>query len=86
MTETDNIGSAKLRSYAERIIRLTEEAEALASDISEVRKEAKLEGYNLKALNGAIRRARMTSEQRDEFESLQVEMDLYFDNIVGTGE
>jgi uncharacterized protein (UPF0335 family) len=58
MTDTPQAGSnsnAQLKSIVERIERLTEEKDAIASDISDVFTESKGNGYDVKALRTIIR-------------------------------
>lgn len=80
---TDNIGSEKLRSFAQRRARLEDEKDALSEDISTINAEAKAEGYNLRAFNMAVKRYRMTPEKRAEAEQLQMEFELYVGSIMG---
>lgn len=83
---SDNIGRDKLRSYADRINRLDDERIALVEDIKTVKAEASADGYNVKALNQAIKRARMTPEQRSEAEAMQMEFELYVSVLDGVEE
>lgn len=82
----DNIGSAKLRNYAERLQRLDGERLALVEDIKSVRAEASSDGYNVKALNAALKRLGMTPEKREEAVQLEMEIDLYVSTIQGAEE
>ena len=79
---TDNLGRDKLRSYADRLTRLDDERLALVEDMKTIRSEAKAEGYNVKALNAAIKRARMTAEQREAHEQFELELETYCSVIV----
>lgn len=83
---TDNVGRAEIRSYAERITRLDEERLALVADIAEIRAECKSRGFNVKALNAAIKRHRMTGEQREQFDLFEEESALYLSAIEGDDE
>jgi uncharacterized protein (UPF0335 family) len=83
---SDNTGKAQIKAYAERIIRLEDEAVALKEDLKEVRSEAKSNGFNTKVLNAAIKFHRMTSQQRQEAEQFQMELDLYVDAIEGLSD
>lgn len=83
---TDNIGKDELRAYAERFVRLDEERQALVSDISELKAEVKGRGYNLKAFAAAIKRHRMTAEQREQFDLFEEETALYLGAIEGAAE
>lgn len=75
-----------LRAYAERLQRLDGERLALVEDIKTVRAEAANDGYNVKALNAALKRLGMTPEKRTEFEQLSLEIDLYVTTISGDEE
>ena len=86
MTDTDNVGKTKLRSYAERLTRLLDEQTALGEDIKAVRQEAASDGYNVKALNKALKLLAMTVEKREEAEQLELEIDLYVTTISGAEE
>ena len=83
MTEQDNIGASKLRAFAERLTRLLEEQAALGEDIRTVRQEAASDGYNVKALNAAIKKVRMTPEKRAEQDQYEMELSLYCDTLLG---
>lgn len=45
----------RLKSYVERVERLNEEKRAIAEDISDVKKEAKSAGFNMKAFNAILK-------------------------------
>jgi uncharacterized protein (UPF0335 family) len=83
---SDNVGRAEIRSYAERIIRLDDERQTLVDDIREIRAECKSRGFNVKALNAAIKRYRMTGEEREQFDLFEEETHLYFEAISGADE
>ena len=83
---TDNVGRAEIRSYAERIIRLDDERQTMVDDIREIRAECKARGFNVKALNAAIKRHRMTGEEREQFDLFEEETHLYFEAINGADE
>lgn len=82
----DNIGAAALKALASRRIRLEDKRDALGEDIASINAEAKSGGYNLRAFNASVKRARMTPEKRAEAENLQMEIDLYCEHIIGAGE
>jgi len=83
---TDNLGRDKLRSYAERLTRLDDERIALVEDIRNVKAEAAGEGYSVKALTAAIKRANLTPEKRQEAEQYDMDFDLYLNAIQGDEE
>ena len=82
----DNVGRAEIRSYAERIIRLDDERQTLVDDIKEIRAECKARGFNVKALNSAIKRYRMTGDQREQFDLFEEEAHLYYEALQGGDE
>ena len=69
-----NSAGARLSSFIQRIERLQEEKAALASDISEVFKEARSAGFDTKVMREIIRERHMDAAQRAERESL---LDIY---------
>lgn len=83
---TDNVGRDILRSYAERLKRLLGEQAAIGDDVRTVRQEAAADGYNVKALNAALKRLGMTPEKREEAVQLEMEIDLYVSTIEGDEE
>lgn len=80
---TDNVGREKLKAYAERVARLEEEKDAIVSDIAEIKKELKQEGYSTKAFNAALKRHRMTGEERNQADLFDEETALYLDAMDG---
>lgn len=71
---TTNFAKDRLRSFLERIERLTEEKRALGADISEVFKEAKGEGFDAKVMRRVLRLRGMSASEIDEQRTLD---DLY---------
>ena len=65
-----NVARDQLRSFVERIERLEEEKQALASDIRDVYGEAKAMGFDTKALRQIVRERGQDVEARDEFEAI----------------
>tara|TARA_Y100000310_G_scaffold315215_1_gene365516 strand:+ start:381 stop:659 length:279 start_codon:yes stop_codon:yes gene_type:complete len=69
------VAADRLRSFVERIERLSEEKDALLADIREVYSEAKAFGFNAKTLRRVVRERRMKANDRNE----QLELfDLYW--------
>lgn len=68
---------AQLRAVVDRILRLREEARAIAEDIKEVYVEAKSGGYDVRALRIAVRDKEMDAEERAEKELVQDRADGY---------
>jgi uncharacterized protein (UPF0335 family) len=71
---SEGIAQDRLRSFIERIERLTEEKSALAADIREVFSEAKGNGFDVKIMRLIIKLRAMDSGDRQEQEAL---LDLY---------
>jgi uncharacterized protein (UPF0335 family) len=74
MTDVGGIAAERLRSFVQRIERLDEEIKALNSDKSEVFKEAKSAGFDVKILRKLIAERRLEEHVRNEAEEL---LDLY---------
>jgi len=74
MADVGGIAGDRLRSFVERIERLEDEIKALNADKSDVYKEAKSAGFDVKVLRELIRLRRMDEPDRNEREEL---IDLY---------
>ena len=74
MSEAGHNYNAQLRSVCERINRLEDDKQAIASDIRDVYAEAKGNGYNPKALRAVIRKQRADARKEAE---LQADVDAY---------
>ena len=74
MADVGGIQGDRLKSFIERIERLTEEKEAFASDIKDVKAEAKGSGFNVPIINAIIKLRKLDSADIAEQEPL---MDLY---------
>lgn len=61
----------QLLSFVERIERLEEEKKELSTDIAEILKEAKGQGFDTKAIKEIIKLRKMMSNDRAEFEFLR---------------
>ena len=64
----------QLRTIVERIERLSEEKDGIASDIRDVFAEAKSNGFDVKALRTVIR---LRKQDKDEREEQQAVLDTY---------
>jgi len=62
--QTDNATKARLKSFVERIERLEDEKTNISSDITEVYKEAKSEGFDCKIMKKVIALRKLDSEDR----------------------
>lgn len=63
-----------LRSFVERVERLSEEKDALAADIREVYAEAKGQGFDTKIMRKVIALRKLETAERQEQEAM---LDLY---------
>lgn len=70
--------AAVLRGLVERIERIEEEKKALSDDQKNVYTEAKLSGFDVKALRKVIARRKLDPEERAELDAL---MALYEANL-----
>lgn len=74
----ERIAADELRSFAERIERLTEEGKTIADDIKDVMGEAKGRGYDAKVLKKVIA---IRKSGRDEWNEYQALVDTYLDAL-----
>ena len=68
------VANERLRSFIERIERLSEEKAALASDVRDVFAEARTDGFDVQVMRAVLRLRKMDADDRDEMETL---LDLY---------
>lgn len=68
------IAAERLRSLVERIERLHEERKTLGADVSDIYKEAKSAGFDVKALRALIR---VRAQEPAEVEELETLLDVY---------
>ncbi len=66
MTDTQQ----RLKSLIERIERLTEEKQAIATDIKEVYAEAKATGYDVKIMRMIVKLRKLRGDERAEKQAL----------------
>ena len=76
------VAAGQLRDFVERIERLEEEIKELNADKSEIYKEAKLDGFDVKVLRKVVEARRMDRAERMEVESI---FDLYMADLEGGG-
>lgn len=74
MSDVGGIAADHLRSYIERIERLEEEKKAIAGDITEIFKEAKGTGFDVKAMRAIIRMRKM---DKADYQEHEYRVDLY---------
>lgn len=72
--QVGGVEAPKLRSYIERIERLEEEKAGIASDIADVKAEAKSNGFDVKAIAQILKLRKMKANERTEAEYM---LDLY---------
>jgi uncharacterized protein (UPF0335 family) len=70
----NGVAGEELRQFIERIERLEEEKAGIASDIKEVKAEAKLRGFDVKAITAILRIRKMDADERAEQEAM---LELY---------
>lgn len=73
-TNTGGISADRLRSFVERIERMEEERQGIASDIKDIYAEAKGTGFDTKILKQVIRLRKMEKNDRQEQEAI---LELY---------
>lgn len=76
--EAQTVVKSQLKSFVERIERLTDEKKALGDDIREVYGEAKGSGFNTKALRAIVTLRAQDPDSRKEFEAI---FELYRDAL-----
>lgn len=64
----------RIKRVIERIENLEEQRAGLADDIREIKKDAKNEGFDLKALNKVLQLRKLAADERQQLEEL---VDLY---------
>jgi uncharacterized protein (UPF0335 family) len=60
----------QLKAFVERVERLEEEKKAIADDIRDVYGEAKVNGYDVKALRSVVRLRKIDMNERKEQEAI----------------
>ncbi len=60
----------QLKAFVERVERLEEEKKTIADDISDVYGEAKVNGYDVKALRSVVRLRKIDINERKEQEAI----------------
>lgn len=69
-TKTETVAAAELRSFLERIERLSEQKDEIRDDIKDVYSEAKGRGYDTKAMRKLVRIRKQDKNQRIEEEAV----------------
>lgn len=70
-TKAGPVSADRLKSFVERIEKLTEEKDAIAGDIKDVYSEAKGVGYDVKTIRWAVAERKMNAADRDERNTLR---------------
>lgn len=66
----NSVAKDQLRSVVERIERLNEEKDQIASDVRDVYAEAKGNGFDIKALRTIVRMRKQDKAEREEKEAI----------------
>ena len=78
MTET--VAAGQLRAFIERIERVEEEIKELNADKSDIYKEARGAGYDVKAIRQCVAARKLDSAEREERDAI---FDLYWNALTG---
>lgn len=68
---TDGVEHAELQSIIERIENLTEQKQAIADDIKDIKTEAKATGFDVATINEMLKLRKMDKAERDAREVLR---------------
>lgn len=71
------VGHNRLRSFVERVERIREEIDALNADVAEVYKEAKGEGWDVKAMKVVISERQRAAKDPAKFREFNKIVELY---------
>lgn len=74
MADVQGVQGDRLKQYIERVERLTEEKEGIASDIADVYAEAKSAGFDSKIMKMIVRLRKMRADKRREEQEI---LDIY---------
>ncbi len=74
MATVGNIAADQLRSYIERIERLTEEKQSIADDIRDVFAEARGNGFDVPTMREILKLRKLDTDERQQKEHM---LDLY---------
>lgn len=74
MAASDSVAQDQLKAFVERIERMEEEKQAIASDIKDIYAEAKASGFDTKVLRQIVRIRKQDHNERMEQEAL---LELY---------
>lgn len=71
----------KLKSYVDRIVRLSEEIASLKDDVKDIVAEAKNDGFDPKALKAIVKETMQTQTQRAAARKTEAIIDIYRANL-----
>ncbi len=77
-THLGNEATGNLRSYIERVERVSEEIDALTSDRKEIYAEAKATGFDVKQMRKVVA---IRKQDRDKWKNEQAVLDLYLSSL-----
>lgn len=76
-------GPNRLRSFVQRVERIREEIDALNNDVAEIYKEAKGEGWDVKAMKFVIAERARAAKDKAKFDEFNSIVELYRDALQG---
>lgn len=77
---SDTIGAAQLKAFVERVERIEEEIATLNADKSDIYKEARSCGFDVKVLRKVVAKRKMDTDVRDEQDAI---FEMYWNSIHG---
>ncbi len=66
----DTTTKTRLRNFIERVERVDEERKALTTDIADILKQAKGEGFDVKVMRQVLKLRKLSKAERDEADAL----------------
>lgn len=73
--------NSEIKDYAERLVRLEDQAKEIRSDIVDLKKEADAKGINKTALSNTVRIMRMDEAKRKKAIDTHNQMDLFMSAV-----
>jgi uncharacterized protein (UPF0335 family) len=77
---TDTIAGAELKSFIERVERLEEEIATLNADKSDIYKEARSRGFDVKIMRKVVAKRKLDTDERDEQDAV---FEMYWNAVHG---
>lgn len=81
MTNDTTVAAAELRAFVERIERVEEDIAERNQDKSEIYKEARARGYDVKVMRKVIAKRRLDAHEREEMDAV---FEIYWDALQGS--